>query len=122
MKGSCHCKKVQFETEEQLEKVINCHCDDCLKLHGNFMPFVVTEWGKVKIDGEDFLKWYQYSEKSKRGFCSECGSRLFMKMLDSDRVLISAGVFDDTSGLKPVNNIFGEAEHVYYPMPEVFEK
>lgn len=119
MKGSCHCKNIQFTTKKNVSDVVNCHCIDCQKLHGNYMPFLLFVWDEVVFTSDNGLVWYDYSGKSQRGFCKRCGSRLFMKINDSQNVLISAGAFDDTSKMKVRNNIFTESKGGYYHLPEL---
>jgi len=35
LKGSCLCKKVQYEITGALTDVLNCHCPMCLNLHAS---------------------------------------------------------------------------------------
>lgn len=121
MTASCHCKKIIFNTPET-EDVINCHCSDCQKLHGNYMPFVILNWKDLEFTSNESLSWYTHSEKSKRGFCSNCGSRLFMRVNNSNRVLVAAGSFDDTSHLKPRKNVFIDSKGGYYFEPQTINK
>jgi hypothetical protein len=46
--GGCHCGRVQFEVEMNLENAISCNCSICLK-RGSLLDFVSelkTHFGK----------------------------------------------------------------------------
>ena len=36
---SCLCGGVKFKTKGQLRHVINCHCSQCVKTHGNYAAY-----------------------------------------------------------------------------------
>lgn len=76
--GSCLCGAVRIEIEEPLEKdPEGCHCTQCRKQTGNFLVAVNVRRRALKIIGSDSVRWFQSSEKVKRGFCATCGSVLF---------------------------------------------
>ena len=120
--GSCCCKEISFSVDGPLRGIINCHCNDCQKLHGTYAPLAIAAKTGVTItDTNNNLRWWQSSESSERGFCNQCGARLFMKKISGDNLLISAGMFNDDLGLEPIKNVFEADAGTYYKIPAVTE-
>ncbi len=71
--GGCHCKKVQYEVELELENVISCNCSICSK-RGWLLAFAPKAAFKL-IAGEDELTDYQFNKYLIHHlFCSTCGT------------------------------------------------
>ena len=96
--GGCLCGAVQYEVTQQpddsMSSIGYCHCRMCQKaLGGLFAYFVVFSGPNI---GETFKftrgepKYYRSSEWGERGFCSECGTPLVMRDLDSFGVMIGS--------------------------------
>jgi hypothetical protein len=118
--GKCMCEKVKFSISGQTAGLVNCHCKQCQRLHGNYNPMLVADKENLVItEGQEHLKTYNSSEDAERLFCDLCGSCLFKKQVKGPKILISAGSLDDTTGLKTLTNIFTESAGEYYDMPEV---
>ncbi|MFT5114520.1 MAG: hypothetical protein ACI8P9_003858 [Parasphingorhabdus sp.] len=79
--GSCMCKSLKFSFSGAPRFVTDCVCESCRKAHGAS----AVCWVGVKteqfslVSGESLLKWYQSSQESERGFCSDCGTRVFFR-------------------------------------------
>lgn len=79
--GSCMCKSVRFAFTGSPRFVADCVCDSCRRAHGA----TAVCWVGVKndqfrlTDGDSSLAWYASSGASERGFCTECGTRLFFR-------------------------------------------
>jgi hypothetical protein len=116
--GSCYCGAVQFETDAPLVGVINCHCKDCQKMHGNYNAMAGVARDELTITGDD-LVWYKSSDKANRGFCGKCGSRMFKDNIGSERMMISMGAFSGSTGLRISKNIFTESAGDWYDLPAV---
>lgn len=98
MKGSCLCGKIQFEIQELLPDIANCHCSMCRKFHGAaYATYGTSTLEKFKwLAGEDMIKTYVSSEKAERGFCSHCGLSIYYKLRKQDSTFeIALGVLDD---------------------------
>jgi hypothetical protein len=116
--GRCACGAVTVTVHEGAVGVINCHCLDCQRLHGNYNPLVVAGSELVEIeDPQSTLSWWQANEQSERGFCSRCGSAMFKRLLDGTRTMVSVGALDDTTGLTTIKNVWTERARGYYVMP-----
>jgi hypothetical protein len=75
-KGSCHCGKVAFEVETDLEQVIECNCSHCRR-KGYLLTFVPR--GALTVtNGEDALSTYTFNTHTIRHrFCATCGCAPF---------------------------------------------
>ncbi|MBF9231849.1 GFA family protein [Microvirga alba] len=75
-KGSCHCGKVAFEVEADIEKVVECNCSIC-RQRGYLLTFVSREALNV-LRGENDLSTYTFNKHAIRHrFCSTCGGAPF---------------------------------------------
>ena len=74
-KGSCHCGKVSFEIETDLQQVIECNCSICRK-KGYLLTFAPRE--ALTVTGEENLSTYTFNTHTIRHrFCSNCGTATF---------------------------------------------
>lgn len=53
-----------------------CHCTACRKQTGHYEASIDTPHTALSVSGEEHVRWYQSSEKVRRGFCDTCGSTL----------------------------------------------
>jgi hypothetical protein len=75
-KGSCHCGKVAYEVETDLEQVIECNCSICSR-KGHLLTFV-PRVALTVIQGEEHLSTYTFNTHTIRHrFCATCGSAPF---------------------------------------------
>ena len=113
---SCLCGGIKLKTKGQLRHVINCHCFQCMKTHGNYAAYTACSEKDVVFISKKTLKWYQSSKKAKRGFCNKCGASIFFKFIKNDTISISAGLFKNPTGLKEKINIFVKNKLDYYKL------
>ena len=108
--GGCMCGAVRYESLAQPLMAGNCHCRDCQKSSGGaFVAVMVVPASSLKIAGQ--VKYYASKADSgnrfSRGFCRECGARLFAKSSrDSRLAMIAAGSLDDPSLFQPTMDFF----------------
>lgn len=70
--GSCHCGRVKFEVDTDLETTARCNCSLCRR-KGAIMSMVDADNFRL-LAGEDDLTLYQYHTKvAEHYFCSHCG-------------------------------------------------
>lgn len=98
--GGCQCGAVRFSAERLGASSI-CHCRMCQKATGGFFgPYV---------DVEDFAwtqgqpKYFQSSDKVRRGFCGECGTHLSFE--STGPVGIAIGALDDPEQAPPATQL-----------------
>ena len=79
--GQCMCGRLRFSFSGKPRFVGECVCESCRRAHGaSVVGWVGVKTDQFKIDaGEPHLRWYQSSDTSERGFCSDCGTRLFFR-------------------------------------------
>lgn len=118
--GSCHCGSVTFEVESGFG-VIACHCQDCQKLHGNFFALLLIEPSQLRMKTDSTVTWYRSSEKIQRSFCSKCGSRLFKKPDEGNKMMISMGLLGPITGLQIRKHVMPESKPDWYELPAIAE-
>ena len=88
LKGSCHCKKVNFQVNSKHPYPFNfCYCSVCRKTAGGggFAINLGGDASSLKVSGEGFITTYSatlHGNKIKspceRRFCKICGSALWV--------------------------------------------
>ena len=104
--AKCLCGGIKIKIIGKLRQVINCHCSQCMKTHGNFAAYTNSLEKNITYISKSTLRWYHSSNFAKRGFCSKCGASVFYKIKKSNNISISAGMFTNPTKLKTHSNIF----------------
>ncbi len=104
--AKCLCGGVKIKIRGKLRDVINCHCSQCMKTHGNFAAYTNCPEDNLYFINKKSLKWYDSSRFAKRGFCSTCGASIFYKIKKGNTISISAGMFKNPTKIKTQSNIF----------------
>jgi len=108
--GSCQCGAVRYECAVEAVFTGNCHCRDCQKATGGaYVPVLAVPADALKITGD--VKYYDSRADSgdmfSRGFCPNCGARLFGKSSGMPAIIaITAGSLDDPSRFKPAIDFY----------------
>ena len=71
-KGSCHCGKVAFEVEGELDGAMACNCSICSR-KGSLLWFVPREQLHVLTAEEDIGTYTFNKHVIKHRFCQTCG-------------------------------------------------
>jgi hypothetical protein len=96
--GGCQCGAVRFSAKE-LGRASVCHCRMCQKAFGAFYGPLVSAPDLTWTRGAP--KYFQSSNRVRRGFCADCGTPLTFEP-DDGPPEVAIGAFDDPSGLRPV--------------------
>jgi hypothetical protein len=120
--GSCLCGAVKFQVEGELKAPDACHCSQCRKQSGHYWASTNVPTSALTIEGEDKVTWYASTEKVRRGFCSTCGSFLFLDPLDHDVIAVAMGAFDKPTGTKLHVHIFVDDKGDYYDIADGMEQ
>ncbi len=115
--GQCHCGGVKVSVPQQACGVVACHCEDCQRLHGNFFAMLAAPADSVVWSGDLQPQWYDSSPASRRAHCPRCGSRLAKQARDSNRVLVSAGLFSRHLPRRIERQVFTESKPDWYDLP-----
>lgn len=114
--GSCLCGGVRYEVDQFERGVIACHCSQCRKTSGHFVAATKATHDNFRMISDKTLKWYQSSDLAERGFCCECGSNLFWRMIGADATSIMAGALDGPTGLAMQSHIYADDVGDYYSL------
>ncbi len=99
--GGCLCGAVRYEASEAPKDSGYCHCSMCQRWTGApASAFVVFSFAALRIT-RGKPKFYQSSLKVDRGFCSDCGSALFVRYPETDEFCVSIGSLDDAASAPP---------------------
>ncbi len=119
--GGCLCGAVRYEVHGPLREVVNCHCGQCRRTHGNVAAYTTAARADLVLTEDRGLKWYASSKQARRGFCVECGASLFWEPLGEERIAIAAGGIDAPSGLETIQHIFTAHKGDYYEIADGLE-
>ena len=78
--GSCQCEGIKYELLSTPREIQHCYCSICRKMHGS----IYASWSPIKemdirFISKNTLTYYKSSDRVKRGFCNQCGSKIFLK-------------------------------------------
>jgi len=116
--GSCLCGAVTFTVTGDLPPLSACHCKACRKHSGHYEASVDVPRDRLTVKGMDTVKWFQSSEKVRRGFCGTCGSTLFWDPVFHDWTAIAMGAFDTPTGTAIAQHIFVSEKGDYYDITD----
>ena len=71
-KGSCHCGKVAFDVEGEIDGAIACNCSICIR-RGSILWFVPREQLKLHTPEEAASTYTFNKHVIKHRFCPTCG-------------------------------------------------
>jgi hypothetical protein len=107
--GGCVCGAIRYEVTAEPIVMFNCHCRDCQRTTGSaFSPVVYVPAKAFKITKGSPRYYSTPSEMvghNKRGFCVDCGSRLFGGASDDGQGILAASL-DNPSLFKPQMHIW----------------
>ena len=114
--AKCLCGGVKIKIRGKLRDVINCHCSQCMKTHGNFAAYTACEEQNMSFINKSTLRWFKSSKIAKRGFCVKCGASFFYKKYKSKNISIAAGMLKSPTKLKTYANIYVKNKMDYYKL------
>jgi len=85
---------------------------------GHFMAATAARRTDFAVTGAEDLRWYEASDKARRGFCGRCGSTLFWDGKGCDYISIAAGSLDLPTGIRLAQHIFTEEKGDYYAIDD----
>ncbi len=101
--GSCHCGRVRFRVEADLDRVTECNCSICTKK--GFLHLIVPPERFALIAGADALTTYQFNTgTAKHSFCHVCGMHPFyVPRSDPDKIDVNVRCLDgvDIAAITP---------------------
>ncbi|HXV25243.1 MAG TPA: GFA family protein [Alphaproteobacteria bacterium] len=109
--GGCFCGAIRYRVEGEPTQVNHCHCRMCQRMSG--APIVT--WATFKADDVRFLKgrpkWFDSSDKARRGFCANCGTQLLWRPnRETDEIDLTAASLDDPNSVRPDLHLWSESQ------------
>ncbi|MBO1306845.1 GFA family protein [Enterococcus sp. 669A] len=121
--AKCLCGKVSIEIQDFHTKVGACHCSMCRKWGSG--PLLTVNGGtgdQIKITPENLVTRYKSSEWAERGFCSNCGSNLFYRLLPTDFYSIPIDLFDEQEDANLTVEVYYDQKPKYYDFANETQK
>ena len=116
--GRCLCGAVSFEVAADLKAPDACHCTMCRRVSGHYWASTNVKRGDFTLHGEDHVRWYQSTDKVRRGFCDTCGSALFWDPVEHPIIAIAMGAFDKPTSTHLEMHIFTADKGDYYTIAD----
>lgn len=70
--GGCHCGRIAFEVDAEIQKVVACNCSICSK-RGYLLAFVPAAQMRLKTPPEDMASYTFNTHRIQHHFCPVCG-------------------------------------------------
>ena len=80
-KGSCHCGKVVFEVEGEIDGAMACNCSMCSR-RGSLLWFVPHEKLRLLTADQDIGTYLFNKHVIRHRFCPTCGIHPFAEAID----------------------------------------
>jgi hypothetical protein len=113
--GQCLCGAVSYRARG-LADIWYCHCRQCRRLTGHYLPACRTTHAQLTVSGE--VVWALHSGKSEHGRCAACGSLLFWATKGSEYVSVLPGALESTDGIAVRGHIFVAEKGDYYEITD----
>ncbi len=79
--GSCHCGKIAFEVEGEIQSALACNCSICSKM-GSLLWFVPRDHFKLSMPASDMSTYLFNKHVIQHHFCPTCGIHPFAEGKD----------------------------------------
>ena len=92
--GSCHCGRVRFEVDDDLENVVVCNCSICTRK--GYLHLIVTRECFRLLAGADDLTTYRFGTMTaQHQFCRHCGvAGFYVPRSHPDRIDVNVRCLD----------------------------
>lgn len=116
--GRCLCGAVTFTGSGELRSPTACHCAMCRRWHGALGVYTTAPVETVELAGGQQVQWYRSGADSERGFCRQCGSKLFWRQVGGTHLDIAMGAFEGPTGLTISKHIWVAFKGDYYDISD----
>jgi hypothetical protein len=92
--GSCHCRRVTFELDARLDRVMQCNCSLCRRIGA--LWHAASDSSLRITSGQDALTLYQFNTLTAKHYsCEVCGIHPFSRpRLDPNRWAVNTRCID----------------------------
>jgi hypothetical protein len=119
LRGRCMCGTTTYETADEFEYALNCHCAKCRQTTGAaFKPMAGIQFGKLRLtSGSDQM--LSVGHKGARDIhCGRCGSLLYSVVRDGAYVHVAMGTLIDTPSIRPEKHIFVSSKASWFEITD----
>lgn len=118
--GGCLCGAVRYRAQLVNDAVLQCHCENCRRLSGNFVAAVRSTRADLELtDPGGAFSWHDLGY-ARYGFCRACGATLFFAPTEAPSTMsVMVGTLDDASGLRLDSVWFAAEAQPHNPLPNV---
>lgn len=112
--GSCLCEAIKYTVDDELQTIVNCHCQFCRKAHGaEFVPVAMISDDKLEVvQGQELLSKFAVANGAAfRCFCSACGTRLFNHSPAVNFISLITATITSSADLVPLANVNMESSN-----------
>jgi hypothetical protein len=108
MRGSCLCRKIEFQVRDDLPKIYQCHCSLCRKQGGSSSnsALLVKARNFSWISGQENISSFVKPMGFRSDFCSRCGSPVPNPLRTTAYYCVPAGLMDDKVNLEVGAHLF----------------
>jgi hypothetical protein len=117
LQGRCLCGSIRYQYSGDHSALTVCHCGMCRRWHGSLGAYVGGKPSDYRVEGGEHLRWHASSADAERGFCANCGSKLFWRSKDGTAMDAAAGTLDQPTGLSTTAHIWAAHKGDYYELP-----
>ena len=117
MTGGCQCGRVRYTAEVESDDAYWCHCRMCQRATGG-VAIAFMNLRQDQVNWECEPDEYGSSSFSRRGFCAQCGTSLSFRYVDSAKIDLTVGSFDDPYRFKPTSHFGVESRHEAWIAPD----
>lgn len=110
MTGGCQCGRIRYSALIENDDAYLCHCRMCQRATGG-VSIAYKGLMQEDVSWSQAPDWYQSSPIARRAFCNHCGTPLVFAYLDSDKMDLTVGSFDDPSRFVPLTQFGVESRH-----------
>ena len=117
IKGKCHCEAVKYESKNDSQFAVFCHCKTCRKINGSAFgsSAAVPKEGFSILAGKNFLIGYESSPGKIRHFCSKCGTHVYASSSKNpENVMLRLGCVEGNHDISPTKHIWVSHKATWY--------
>ena len=120
--GRCYCGDIHYESDNEAELAIQCHCRECQYITGGhpnaIVMFPLNGFRFTKGEPKTFTR-PDLEKPVTRFFCPNCGTGIGTRSpARPDSMIIKVGTLDDPSGFQPKAAIFTLDKQPFHHLPD----
>lgn len=120
--GRCYCGDIHYESDNEADMAIQCHCRECQYITGGhpnaIVMFPLAGFRFTKGEPKTFAR-PDLDNPVTRYFCPNCGTGIGTRSpARPDSMIIKVGTLDDPSQFKPRAAIFTLDKQPFHHLPD----